>query len=104
MPTARLDILRAEARYARERFQLYKARAYGPRLTSPARLRELQRVSEGAEARLHAAEAEQEHGARGRTPWVRSAGCESFDDLGDLVEGAIACRDAGIRRSRSFGS
>jgi predicted RecB family nuclease len=36
----------------------------------------------------------------GRTPWVRSACCESFDDLGDWVEGAIACRDAGIRRSR----
>ena len=64
MSIARLDDLRAEARYARERFQLYKARTYGPRLTSPTRLRELQRISEGAEARLHAAEAEQERGAR----------------------------------------
>jgi hypothetical protein len=44
--------LEAEARYARERFQLYKARAYGPRPTSMARLRELQLIHEGAEARL----------------------------------------------------
>ena len=36
------------------------------------------------------------HGC-GRTPWVRSARCESFDDLGEWVEGAIACRDAGTR-------
>ena len=36
----------------------------------------------------------------GGTPSVRSARCESFDDLGEWVEGAIACRDAGIPRSR----
>jgi hypothetical protein len=60
---ARLDDLRAEARYARERFQLYKAKAYGGRLTSPARLRELQRISEAAEARVQAAQAEQERAA-----------------------------------------
>ena len=63
MPIARLDDLRAEARYARERFQLYKARSYGGRLTSPSRLRELQRISEAAEARLQAAEAEQQRAA-----------------------------------------
>ncbi|MGA2470792.1 MAG: hypothetical protein ABSG64_08895, partial [Solirubrobacteraceae bacterium] len=40
----------------------------------------------------------------GRTPWVRSAGCESFDDPVEWVEGAIACRDAGTRRSRLFAS
>jgi catechol 2,3-dioxygenase-like lactoylglutathione lyase family enzyme len=44
------------------------------------------------------------HSLNGRTPWVRSAGCESFDDLGDWVEGAIACRDAGTAPSRSFAS
>jgi hypothetical protein len=44
--------LAAEARYARERFDLYKAKAYGPRMTSPARLRELERNSELAEQRL----------------------------------------------------
>jgi hypothetical protein len=47
-----LETLEAEARYARERYDLYRAKAYGPRPTSMARLRELQRVHEGAEARL----------------------------------------------------
>jgi hypothetical protein len=40
----------------------------------------------------------------GGTPCDRSAACGSFDDPGEWVEGAIACRDAGTRRSRSFGS
>lgn len=53
-----LDDVRAKARHAHERYQLYKAKAYGPRPTSPARLRELQRVYEQAEARFRAAEAE----------------------------------------------
>jgi hypothetical protein len=48
------------ARYARERYQLYKARAMGPRATSPARLRELQQACEQAQARLRFAEAEAE--------------------------------------------
>jgi hypothetical protein len=54
----RLEELRAEARHARQRYDLYKAKAYGPRATSPARLRELQRVAEAAEARLRAAQSE----------------------------------------------
>jgi len=44
--------LAAEARYARERFDLYKAKAYGPNMTSPARLRELEHNSQLAEQRL----------------------------------------------------
>jgi hypothetical protein len=44
--------LEAEARYARERYQLYKARAYGPRVTSPGRLRELERTARLAQGRL----------------------------------------------------
>ena len=52
---ARIEELEAEARYARDRHRLYQARAYGPRPTSPSRLRELQRAAEGAEARLRAA-------------------------------------------------
>jgi hypothetical protein len=63
MSAEHLDDLRTQARYARERYQLYKAKAYGQRLTSPARLRELERASEQAEARLRAAETE-EHRAR----------------------------------------
>ena len=51
----RLEELRAEARYHRERYQLYRARVYGSRPTRPARLRELQRAHEFAAARLHRA-------------------------------------------------
>jgi hypothetical protein len=50
-----IEALEAEARYARERYQLYRAKTYGPRPTSMARLRELQRMYEGAEARLRRA-------------------------------------------------
>jgi hypothetical protein len=59
MSDDRLEDLRAQARYARERYQLYKAKSYGPRPTSGARMRELQRIYEYAEARLHATEAEE---------------------------------------------
>ncbi len=51
--------MRIQAQYARQRYDLYKAKAYGQRPTSPARLRELQRAFEQAEARLHAAEADE---------------------------------------------
>jgi hypothetical protein len=57
--TRHLDDLRAQAQYARQRYELYKARAYGQRPTSDTRMRELQRAAEQAEARLRAAEAEQ---------------------------------------------
>jgi len=66
MSVEHLDDLRAATRHARERYQLYEAKAYGPRPTSPARLRELQRCYEQADARLRAAEAEaQRTGAAG---------------------------------------
>ncbi len=58
MPDAHLDDLRTQARYARERYQLYRAKTHGPRPTSPERLRELQRAFEQTEARLRFAEAE----------------------------------------------
>ena len=44
---AQLEDLRAEARYRRERYDLYKAKMYGGRPTSPARLRELKRAYDG---------------------------------------------------------
>jgi len=44
--------LEAEERYHRERLALYRARSYGSRPTSPARLRELGRIWENAKARL----------------------------------------------------
>lgn len=46
----RLNELEVQARFARQRYDLYKARAYGDRPTSPARLRELERECARAEA------------------------------------------------------
>jgi hypothetical protein len=53
--SASIEALEAEARYARERYDLYRAKTYGPRPTSLARLRELERIREGTEARLRRA-------------------------------------------------
>jgi hypothetical protein len=50
----RTDELRELASYARRRRDLYRARTYGPRETSAARLRELERACDQAEARLRA--------------------------------------------------
>jgi hypothetical protein len=58
MSAARLDELRMQAQYARQRYDLYKAKAYGPRPTSATRMRELERECARAEAALRFAEAE----------------------------------------------
>jgi hypothetical protein len=50
-----IEALEAEARYARDRYDLDRAKTYGPLPTSLARLRELQRIHEGAEERLRRA-------------------------------------------------
>jgi len=50
--------LRAEAAYRRERLDLYRAKVYGPRPTSAARLKELEREYELAVSRLKRATAE----------------------------------------------
>ena len=55
---ARLDELRLQALHARQRYDLYKARAYSQRLTSPARLRELERASARADEALRFAKTE----------------------------------------------
>ena len=47
--------LEAEARYHRERLALYRARVYNSKPTSLGRLRELERTSDAADARLRAA-------------------------------------------------
>ena len=52
-----LDELQAQAQYARQRYDLYKAKAYGPSLTSPARMRELEREASRTEANLRFAKA-----------------------------------------------
>jgi hypothetical protein len=54
---AGLEEMREEARYRRERLDLYRARLYGGRRSSMSRLRELQRSSDGAASRLRAAKA-----------------------------------------------
>jgi hypothetical protein len=57
----RLEALEANARYATERFRLYRARVHGPKPTSTGRLRELQREAELAEKTL--ARARETHAA-----------------------------------------
>ena len=53
----RMADLEAEARYHRERHALYRAKTYGSRPTSLARLRTLRLASEAAQRRLvHARE------------------------------------------------
>ncbi len=51
-----IEELQAEARYHRERYELYKAKTYGPRLTSTARLKELERRHQSADSRLRSAQ------------------------------------------------
>lgn len=56
----RLEELRADARYHRERRDLYRAKIHGPRAASPVRLRELERTCALSAARLRRAEQEPE--------------------------------------------
>ncbi len=56
-----LERLEAEAGYARDRLALYRARVLTARPSSPVRLRELQRTSDAADARLAHA---RQHGSR----------------------------------------
>ena len=53
----RLEELEAGERVARERYELYRARVYGPRPTSIARLRALDQAWKLAQSRLHRARA-----------------------------------------------
>jgi hypothetical protein len=53
-----IEELRVEARYARERYDLYRAKMYGLRPTTITRLRELERIWHGADARLRRAQQE----------------------------------------------
>jgi hypothetical protein len=56
--TWRLEELREEARYRRERLQLYQARRYAGRAGNEDRLREYKRASQDAAARLQRAQAQ----------------------------------------------
>jgi hypothetical protein len=67
MPDHELEQLAAEARYHRDRFQLYRARVISgsSMATSPARLRELERTATAAAERLaHAKRANRGKDAR----------------------------------------
>jgi hypothetical protein len=61
-----LEVLRAEARYRRERVDLYRAKEYSGRSTRPGRLRELENDARRAEERLQHAlrEARSDAGAQ----------------------------------------
>lgn len=58
----RIEALRAEASYHRERYDLYRAKMYGLRPTTITRLRELERAHQAAAARLRRAQQEQRDG------------------------------------------
>jgi hypothetical protein len=51
----RIRDLEREDRYHRERYALYRAKVYGPRATSSARLQALRLASDAAERRLRGA-------------------------------------------------
>ena len=53
--------LEAEARYARERYQLYRARSFGSKPTDRARMRDLERSCQRAATRLRRARTVPEH-------------------------------------------
>jgi hypothetical protein len=54
----RIDDLKVDARYHRDRRDLYRAKMYGARPASPVRLRELERACALSESRLRRAEQE----------------------------------------------
>ena len=55
--SVRLDELRTEADYHRQRLDLYRAKLYGGRAVNMERLKEFQRASDNAAARLQQAQA-----------------------------------------------
>jgi hypothetical protein len=55
---SRLEEMRADVRYKRNRLDLYRAKVYGPRPTELSRLEKLEREYELAESRLRRAERE----------------------------------------------
>jgi hypothetical protein len=76
MDTERIDDLKAAAQHARVRRDLYQAKMYGSRPTTPGRMRELERELAGAEDRLHLAERRAAAAAAGQPPEDADAGGE----------------------------
>lgn len=67
MDARRLRELEAEARHARERYDLYRAKMYGPRPTDPAEFRELERIYRAAADRLRHARLSDDSGTSTKT-------------------------------------
>ena len=92
MATATIEQLLAEERYARERYDLYKARAYSGRPVSASRLRGLERAADGATARLRRARAAAERqpvgGAYPRVPAAGARGEQPQRDSTDAPDQA----------------
>jgi hypothetical protein len=65
--------LRRQAQYRRERLEIYRAKVYGPRPTSPAKLEELEREYELATSRLRRAEQAADQAERDRADAATSA-------------------------------
>jgi len=89
MATATIEQLLAEERYARERYDLYKARAYSGRPVSASRLRGLERAADGATARLRRARATAERQAvpvGGAYPRVPAAGARGEQPTRDSTD------------------
>jgi len=63
----RIQDLEREDRYHRERYALYRAKVYGPRATSPARLRALKLASEAAGRRLRRSREQANSGRSAKT-------------------------------------
>jgi hypothetical protein len=51
-----IEDLLAEARYRRHRYDLYRARMYGPRATTLTQLKDLEHAVQDAESRLRRAQ------------------------------------------------
>ena len=83
----RITALRNDARYASERYRLYRAKAMSARATSPDRLRELERAATLAEARLAAA-LKSSRRARGGEPTARPRAQASLGREANISEPA----------------
>jgi hypothetical protein len=94
---ARLNDLRAQALHARQRYDLYKAKAYSQRLTSPVRMRELERASARAREALRFAEDETRRAAAA-VPGRRSSATTSEV----TQEGPDAWEEADSRRPQPW--
>ena len=96
----RLEQLRADARYRRERLDLYRAKVYGPRPTSPSRLAELVGAgpSSSRSASLLKSWARDRSGPATARPTAAPSG--THRPIADCVDDFVARREASLARER----